>query len=123
MYTYYALCKENQYEEVNSLLRKALQTPPASQWFEAKWRVMNECRILYRDKDEKLKTCRPDRVICNGNHTIVIDYKTSHLPPSPALRKTYTRQVNTYKQHLQKMGYTNVEGYVWYVVLGEIDEV
>ena len=114
---------ENQYEEVNSLLRKALQTTPACQWFEAKWRVMNECRILYRDKDEKLKTCRPDRVICNGNRTIVIDYKTSHLPPSPALRKAYIRQVNTYKQHLQKMGYTNVEGYVWYVVLGEIDEV
>ena len=114
---------EAQRREVETLLTTALQTSEAAEWFAPHWRVMNECRILYKNEEGALKTCRPDRVITDGVRTIVIDYKTTHSAPSAALRKAYQKQVAEYVQHLGEMGYGDVEGYVWYVAQGVVERV
>ncbi len=113
---------EAQRKTVEHLLTEAFQTSEAGEWFGPQWRVMNECRILYKDDAGEVKSARPDRVITDGTRTIVVDYKTSHRTPSPALRKKYKDQVAKYMQLLTDMGYSPIEGYVWYVDHGIIDK-
>ncbi|MBO5704376.1 MAG: UvrD-helicase domain-containing protein [Bacteroidaceae bacterium] len=114
---------EQMRQSVQSLIEQAIAQPEVAEWFMPGWRVINECAIYYRDEHGEVKCCRPDRVLCQGQRTIVVDYKTSQQPPSPALRKTYKEQVERYVNHLKNMGYQNIEGYVWYICQSEIDAV
>ena len=57
----------------------------------------------------KIVNDRPDRVITDGNETIVIDYKFGKR------NKKYILQVQRYMNLMISMGYTNVKGFIWYV--------
>ena len=48
----------------------------------------------------------------------VIDYKFGKK-----IESKYLKQVRYYCNSLKKMGYTQVEGFVWYVKLGKIEKI
>lgn len=104
-------------EDVRRLVEKAFQDPRSALWFSPQWTVINENAIVYRDKDGKTATCRPDRVITDGRQTIVIDYKTG------IYRSEHEEQVAGYMNLLRQMGYNNVKGYLWYIRQQSIVEV
>ena len=49
---------------------------------------------------------------------MVVDYKFGGREP-----ERYRRQVLEYLALLRQMGYTETEGYLWYVKLGRIEKV
>ena len=104
-------------EDVKRLVEKAFQDPRSALWFNPEWTVINENAIVYRDKDGKTATCRPDRVITDGRQTLVIDYKTG------IYRSEHEEQVAGYMDLLRQMGYNNVKGYLWYIRQQSIVEV
>lgn len=96
-------------EHIATLLRQAFSNEQARDWFDSRWLTINEQNILYKAADGQLHYLRPDRVITDGTRTLVIDYKTGQPNPHHA------QQVQEYKDKLLQMGYTHVEGYLWYV--------
>lgn len=95
-------------------LEKAFQNTQAAEWFAPDWKVFKECSILYTDNRGKCHTKRPDRVITNGEETIVIDYKTGQQ------NDKHMKQVEDYMTLLKKMGYKGIKGYVWYIRRNDI---
>lgn len=82
----------------------------ASEWFELGNQVINERDILFPAGVK----ARPDRVIRTGDKVCVVDYKFGQSE-----EPKYLKQVRFYCDTLKKMGYKNVEGYIWYVKLGK----
>lgn len=82
-------------------------------WFSGQYHALNEREILLPDGSNR----RPDRVLLQDSHAIVIDYKFGTIE-----RVSYARQVSEYMSLLRQMGYT-VEGYLCYVNLQKIVEV
>ena len=60
---------------------------------------------------------RPDRIVMVNDKVIIIDYKFGEE------NKKYKNQVKEYADLIKKMGYNNVEGYLWYVEKSEIENV
>ncbi len=65
----------------------------------------NEASVIGSDGSDN----RPDRVIVRGDKAIVIDYKFG--APEPR----HFRQVGGYMQLYRELGYSEVEGWLWYV--------
>ena len=108
------------YDEVSrddliSSINKCLDNPVASEWFSGRWRTYRECTIL-ETIDGKMKEHRPDRVMTDGNSTIVVDYKFG----TP--KTTHVDQIHRYMRLLDDMGHQNIRGYLWYVDRNEIRE-
>lgn len=92
------------------LLRKRLQSPQARDWFSPRWTVFNECSILSVNPDtDRVEKRRPDRVITNGEETLVIDFKFARQS------EDHKRQVRQYMSLLSGMGMPGVKGFLWYV--------
>lgn len=91
-----------------------LDTPQTSEWFSQHCEVINERDILFPGGSK----ARPDRVIRIEGVLSVIDYKFGQSEESK-----YLKQVRYYCAALKKMGYSQVEGYIWYVKLGKIVKV
>jgi hypothetical protein len=100
-------------EKITSMITTKLQHPDVAQWFTQGIEVLNERDIITGGE-----TYRPDRVMIDGNKAIVADYKFG----DQELAK-YDRQVTRYKQLLNEIGYTEVEGYIWYVMLNKVVKV
>ena len=64
------------------------------------------------------KISRPDRVVIDGQNVTVIDYKFGQLE-----QDNYAEKVSKYMQLVRDMGYTHVEGYLWYVEKDKFVEV
>lgn len=104
--------------EINSRIAEALGSTMAKEWFSPRWTLFNECEILTHEPDSStVKTLRPDRVMTDGKRMIVVDFKFGKP------KKEYRDQVNTYKKQLHDMGYSSVEGYLWYVMNNKIEQV
>lgn len=87
----------------------------AHEWFSPHWRVFNEQAIICPHQTRgMLTTCRPDRVITDGQRTIVIDFKFARHDSN------HLNQVKRYCQLLREMGHPAVEGYLWYVYNDEV---
>lgn len=93
------------------LLHQYIQQPEAKEWFDRKYKVINERDILMSSG----KKWRPDRVITTGDITLVIDYKFGHL-----IEDKYEKQVANYHRLLTQMGYKQVFCYIWYVKLNKV---
>jgi len=103
---------------IEQMIRRRLEDPRVARLFSSEWTLFNECTILCRDaKTDKVYERRPDRVMTNGQETIVVDFKFGH--PQDA----YKDQVQEYMSLLRQMGYANVRGYLWYVYSNQIEEV
>ncbi|MDR1023981.1 MAG: UvrD-helicase domain-containing protein [Prevotellaceae bacterium] len=99
----------------------ALEHPQARAWFDGSWQVHAEAEILLPVSDKvsgKAPVKRPDRVMVRNGHAVVVDYKFGRKTDT-----SYVRQVEEYVAALRQMGYGSVEGYVWYVSLGEVQKV
>jgi ATP-dependent exoDNAse (exonuclease V) beta subunit len=97
-------------EQLKDYINKALADPQVRDWFSPRWRVFNECSILYYDTEEqRVREQRPDRVVYDGKRMIVIDFKTGRE------QEKHKEQVRRYIALLNDMGYENVEGYLWYI--------
>ena len=100
---------EEDFRKLQHYLDEIMQDKLCRQWFDPKNEVWNECAILLPGKDGG-KRYRPDRVIRQGQHITVIDYKFGHYHPS------YPEQVKSYKRYISGM-YPDciVDGYLWFV--------
>lgn len=99
-------------DDVPQEYEDAFRNEQVRQWFDPHWKVFNECSIITAKGEY-----RPDRVITDGQQTIVIDFKFG----SP--HDGYKRQVRNYMSLLSKMGYPDVHGYLWYVSQSSIIKV
>ena len=57
-------------------------------------------------------------MLTRGSRAVVIDYKFGERDAAQ-----YRRQMQEYCRLMHEMGYTEVEGYLWYVKLGKIERV
>ena len=94
----------------------ALSNPEVARWFSPEWKVIHSERDIITEGGHLR---RPDRVMTDGNHrAVVVDYKFGAFR-----RAGYQTQVQEYMNLLRSMGYTEVEGYLWFVELGEVEQV
>ena len=114
-----AVISEQEASVLQRMVEQALANPTVRSWFDDESGVCGEVR---NENDiilpETGSTRRPDRVIIRDGKATVIDYKFGS-----ERRSVYVRQTAEYKSLLREMGYTDVEGYIWYVTLGEIERV
>ncbi|MDR0661063.1 MAG: UvrD-helicase domain-containing protein [Prevotellaceae bacterium] len=100
-------------------VEKALLHPIVHTWFTNSWTLKTETEFLLpKQKKQGVSIQRPDRVMISDNEAIIIDYKfgTLELP-------SYQKQMRTYIQGLQQMGYAKVKGFIWYIDTEKIVEV
>jgi len=94
---------------------KAATNNYVKDWFSGNYKVFAE-RAILQTAGENYR--RPDRVMIGDNKVIVVDYKFGRLKQAE-----HHQQVNDYCKLLRSMGHNNVEGYIWYVSLGEVEKV
>lgn len=103
--------------ESDVLVKRLTQLLASSQiasWFDGSSSVLNEVDILFGNGLSK----RPDRVMINGRHVVVVDYKFGLLED-----RKYHSQIRNYVKLIRQMGYEEVKGYIWYVELSKIEQV
>lgn len=99
-------------EKLQEHLRRAFENTQVRSWFDSGWDVYNECTILTPEGEY-----RPDRVVTNGEETVVVDFKFGNP------HKGYVEQVKRYMQLLRDMGLPGVKGYLWFVIKGEVVKI
>ncbi len=100
-------------DELKTGIRKYLDTPKVMDWFSGRYRLFNETAVLFRENGI-MQNRRPDRVMTEGRHAIVVDFKFGNE------KEEHLYQVREYAGLLKKMGYSPVEAYIWYVYQNEI---
>ena len=107
---------ETDAETLQQMIARALAHPEVHEWFGGKWqRIRNENEIIIPGSSS---TRRPDRVMIDGEHVVVVDYKFGERDA-----ERYRRQMREYLRLLREMGYSEAEGYLWYVKLGTIEKI
>ncbi|MCR5197225.1 MAG: UvrD-helicase domain-containing protein [Prevotella sp.] len=106
-------------ERLSELLRKRVQSPRVAEWFQpGRWQLFNECTILSFDEaTSRVVERRPDRVMTDGEQTIVVDFKFGRE------REKYHEQVRQYMSLLTAMGHQHVKGCLWLVYSNQIIDV
>lgn len=93
-------------EDTLSLLQERIESVSGRGWFAPDARILSEAAVIGPDGREY----RPDRVVVHpGGSVDVVDYKFGEKNPS------YNRQVQRYMNLYRQMGYTKVNGYLWYL--------
>ncbi|MEZ4852340.1 MAG: Dna2/Cas4 domain-containing protein [Bacteroidia bacterium] len=82
-------------------------------WYSGTWQVKNEADIISSDGT----LLRPDRVMIRGKKAIVVDYKSGKQNPK------YHQQVKDYKKVLGELGYEEIQGFLYYMKTGLVEEV
>ena len=95
-------------ESIKQFIHKAIEKQEVKGWFDGNYRLLNETSILFRENGTTQKRI-PDRVMINGSKATVVDFKFGKE------HESYLHQVEEYISLLKKMGFTDVEGYIWYV--------
>lgn len=98
------------YDATGKMIRSALKNSTVAAWFAPHQHIINERTITTRDpKSGRIHHIRPDRVMVDGHNATVVDFKFGKEDSD------HRDQVHRYMECLQEMGYTHVEGYLWYV--------
>jgi len=97
-------------DELEGMIRKKLSAPIVRDWFsgEGTKRFYNERAIHCGDGT----SLRPDRVIVEDEQLTVVDFKFGEIE-----KPSHLSQVRNYMDRLGQMGYKQVEGFLWYVML------
>lgn len=103
---------ESEQAKYISILQEKLQASQVIDWFNNSHRVLTEQAIMTIEGEK-----RPDRILIKDTNAIVIDYKFSNYKKSE-----YSMQVADYMKLLENMGY-KTEGFIWYVLLNDIEKV
>ena len=105
-------------EDLQRMLKQALASERVREWFSPRWKLHNECAVIFTDPETgQVTSLRPDRVMSDGERTVVIDFKFGRQ------EREHFRQVSNYMKLLQEMGYKKVEGYLWYVTRNQTVKV
>lgn len=107
---------QEQMEKLKKFVSNALSHPQISEWYSGEYRLFNECEIVYK-KDRALQTRRPDRVMMKKDKVIVLDFKFGKQKPE------YAGQIRGYISLLSMMGYSDIQGYLWYVFDNKLEEI
>lgn len=110
-----ALISPAEARDIRENVAKFMTNDVVCEWFSERWDdVKCEAEIVASGEVR-----RPDRVMISGRRAVVVDYKFGDKRSA-----RYLEQVNEYMDLLHKMNlYDEIEGYVWYVNLGEINKV
>ncbi|MEG2614345.1 MAG: PD-(D/E)XK nuclease family protein, partial [Alistipes sp.] len=101
---------------LRAAIAKVLAETVAQEWFGGNWdRVRNEHEIIVPGDSH---TRRPDRVMLHNERAVVVDYKFGGHQI-----ERYKQQIRDYTELLREIGYTQTEGYLWYVKLGTIEKI
>ncbi len=121
-----ALLSDADAAALRQMIDRAFENPLVREWFDGSWDcVRNENTIirpifgLTASSDEDFIK-RPDRVMLKGWRAVVVDYKFGKREGKEA---AYRRQIRRYMDLIRGMGYTECEGYLWYVKRGEIERI
>jgi ATP-dependent helicase/nuclease subunit A len=106
-----------QEKQITRLAQWAMNHPKVKDWYNGTWELFNECAILFTDENGQTQTRRPDRVMMKNGQVIIVDFKFGKK------NEAYNRQVREYMNLLSAMGYTHVEGFLWYVFKNELEEI
>lgn len=107
---------DEQAEVLRSTIEREFSRQEVGEWFGTEWdMIRREQDILSGDV---IGTRRPDRVMIKGDRAVVVDYKFGGEK-----REAYHRQMRLYMDLMRKMGYSMIEGYVWYLTLGEVERI
>lgn len=107
-----SMLSDEECARLRQMIGEAMNNQMIAEWFEGEWQeVRNESSIIVPNGE----MYRPDRVMIGRERTVVVDYKFG-LEQKAA----YTRQIANYCELLRQMEYPNVEGYIWYIALGEV---
>ncbi len=101
--------------EARKILSEALAFGVSQGWFPGdRCRILDERDIIASDGS----LLRPDRVILRKDGGVdIVDYKFG----TP--KKSYLRQVRRYVALYKELGYSDVSGYLWYVLDGAVESV
>ena len=107
------LIDTQQAETLNSKISNILMDSRVKEWFSSDWEsVKCECAIIANGEIR-----RPDRVMISGDRVVIVDYKFGDKRST-----TYCKQISEYMHLISAMGmYRQIEGYVWYISLGDIE--
>lgn len=105
---------QQQASKLKKIIKREFEREQAREWFGEWDEVRNENDIIFGTAG----TNRPDRVMIKGNKAVAVDYKFGKN-----ILSDHENQVKEYMELLEKMGYTEVEGYVWYLSIGKIVKV
>lgn len=103
---------EEQSMELQAMMQREFKRELVSTWFGQWDEVRNENDII---GSHIVGTRRPDRVMIKGDKAVVVDYKFGSEKLS-----SHHKQIANYMKLLNQMGYSQVEGYIWYLAMGEI---
>ncbi|MDR3133742.1 MAG: UvrD-helicase domain-containing protein [Prevotellaceae bacterium] len=104
---------------LQTLLENALKQPGAAEWFDGSWQLFTETNLLLPSEAlAKPAQLRPDRVMFRNDEVVVVDYKFGKNKAPQ-----HIQQVEEYIACMKKMGYTRVQGYCWYISIGEIKHI
>lgn len=103
---------EEQKQKISELINRAWTEEKLCDWFSGRWTLLREQAILVNGTE-----CRPDRVMIRDKHAIVLDYKFG------AKQEKYATQVRGYMDAMRQLGYSDVEGYLWYAKSEKLEEI
>jgi len=104
------LVPEGDRETLGETMRQKLNDSSVRKWFTGgeSISIFNERSIFSGDGS----VLRPDRVIVEGDRVTVVDFKFGEIE-----KGSYLIQVRNYMDQIRQMGYMQVEGFIWYVML------
>lgn len=121
-------------ESITAYLSERMQRVKSYGWFDADVALRRECPILFTNSQGEVQQQRPDRVILHTDSgqtaapadtaVTIVDYKFGHYhSPDTAIGWQYHEQVSNYARLLSRMGYRQIEGYLWFVDAGRVEAV
>ncbi|MBR5594969.1 MAG: UvrD-helicase domain-containing protein [Alistipes sp.] len=109
------LIDAEQAEALNTKVSDILTDSRVKEWFSNDWESVKCESAIIADGDIR----RPDRVMIANERVVIVDYKFGDKHSA-----SYRKQIAEYMQLIARMGkYKQIEGYVWYISLGEIESV
>ena len=96
----------DQTKELLYSVKVLMDNPLAIEWFDGSCKVLNETTII----QPGFNLLRPDRVMIQNGRVIIVDYKSTAI-----VNSNHQHQVQSYMKTIENMGYTQVDGYVWYL--------
>jgi len=102
---YNGLVGSEDFAGVKENIALVLNNPEIKPFFEPGLNLRTEAEILLPDGS----VLRPDRVIVDGDHAVVIDYKSGKT------REKYREQLKKYEKHLRELGFNEIRKYLLYL--------
>lgn len=96
-------------------IQQWIESLPNKHWFDGSGRIINEMPII----GGGIENSRiPDRIVLYPDGRVhIIDYKFGQA------RRSHRTQILEYQSIISRMGYKQIETYLWYVALGKIEQV